>query len=135
MYRSGEAREFAAKLADAVENYARLGGDVNALDKKFLALDSDNLRVFMPKSLDYLGLDSALRQATRDLKASVRPGRSAESRREALRWASVYDKGYWIFDGADGCAFVDAGTGKAVTRRSLADLRSMGASMYEEGLD
>jgi hypothetical protein len=28
MYRSGEAREFAAKLADAVENYARLGGDV-----------------------------------------------------------------------------------------------------------
>jgi hypothetical protein len=133
MYRSGEQRAFAAKMADALENYARLGGDVNALDNKFTALDSGNLRILMPKALAFDGLPDALHEATLGLKASVPAGKDAESGRDALRLAALYDNGFWVFDGADGFAFVDAGTGLPVARRSIAELKASAPSMYDWG--
>lgn len=134
MYRSGEQRAFAAKMADALENYARLGGDVNALDNKFTTLDSGNLRILMPQTLEFDGLTSALHDATLELKASVPAGKDAAGKREALKWAAAYENGYWIFDGADGFSFVDAATGKEIAHRSIAELKTSASSAYE-GLD
>jgi hypothetical protein len=127
MYRSGELRTFAAKMADALENYARLGGDVGALDNKFTALTSGNLRILMPKALDFYGIENAFEQATRELLSTVPTDKNATGRKDAARrMQTMYANGFWIYDDSGGFAFVDAATGRPVARRSREEILEAG---------
>ncbi|MDR1776528.1 MAG: hypothetical protein LBR31_01700 [Desulfovibrio sp.] len=120
MYRSSEARDFAAQTAKAWGNYARLGGDIVELEKNFLIINDGNLKVLAPKSMDAPGLEAGLNAATRILQAGVKKGDLSAQMR------TVYANGCWLYDGAGGFAFVDAATGLAVTRKSLAEILDAG---------
>ena len=129
MFRSAEARDFAAKTIRAWTNYARLGGDIAELEDKFVILNDGNLRVLAPKGMDAAGLESGFAAVTRDLGDSVPDGKTAAEREEALRLRAMYANGNWMYDGKGGFALVDAATGLAVDRKSRDEiLRAAGSA-------
>jgi hypothetical protein len=117
MFASGEAQTFAAGAGKALQNYVRLYG-TDDLDDNFLVLDQDNLLILAPKTADKAGITAGLEAETRKLRASVPAGGTAKARAKALMWHGIYDNGRWIYDNG-AFVFIDAGTGRAVTTRSM----------------
>jgi hypothetical protein len=118
MFTSAEVRDFAAQTVKTFKNYARMGGSIAEIEKNFFLLNADNVRILAPKKMEAPGLENGFVAVTRELKRSIPEGSDRQSREHALRLRAIYENGHWIYDGADGFAFIDAGTGLAVARYS-----------------
>ncbi|MDR2056107.1 MAG: hypothetical protein LBQ10_09615 [Desulfovibrio sp.] len=124
MFTSAEVRDFAAQTVKTFKNYARMGGSIAEIEKNFFLLNADNVRILAPKKMEAPGLEDGFVAVTRELKQSIPEGSDRKSRENALRLRTIYENGHWIYDGADGFAFIDAGTGLAVARKSREEILS-----------
>jgi hypothetical protein len=115
MYRSPEARKFAAGMADSLQNYVRMGGALSDIEDHFAVINDSGKRIIAPKHLVTPDLEDAMDARRSELvQEAAKKGTNLAERKLNMLWRGIYSDAFWVYDGTDGFDLMDARTGLAI---------------------